>query len=180
MRRASCCGNGSTSASSCVITPNHTTRCPPDLETFSAAHGAAAIHAKSNQVESLVEDRFDSLPFSLRVSHDEQRGRLDLYCAMTLVFVVVGMVSAVQFILEHDNDGGWHGWKIGGAWEYGVWLAFVCMVSALVQLPCGSRQRALLRLAIAADRKVPRPDLSTSAHDGEPPTPCGCFGRRSR
>lgn len=43
-------------------------------------------------VESLVDEVYDQLPFSLQVSHDDQRGRLDLYCSMTFVwFFVVGV-----------------------------------------------------------------------------------------
>lgn len=155
--------------------PHHTM--PTRLGNVLRRHEAlAAIHAKSNQVESLVEDRFDSLPFSLRVSHDEQRGRLDLYCAMTLVFVVVGMVSAVQFILEHDNDGGWHGWKIGGAWEYGVWLAFVCMVGAWFSYRAAvasARYYGLLLLQIA---KYPDPTYQPVPTTGSHPRPAAASG----
>ena len=50
----------------------------------------------ADSVESLVEEVFDQLPFSLQLSHDEQRGRLDLYCSMTFVWLFVAGVAVVR------------------------------------------------------------------------------------
>ncbi|TCC34944.1 hypothetical protein [Kribbella sindirgiensis] len=52
-------------------------------------------------VESLVDQVFDSLPPSLRSSHDEQRGRLDLYCTMYLVLMLAGVIAVLRFIPVH-------------------------------------------------------------------------------
>jgi hypothetical protein len=80
----------------------------------------------SDEVESFVEERFDALPFSLRVSHDEVRGRLDMYASMTLVWLFVGVVATVRFVIEvEDGD-----WRLGDRWEYGVALLGVCVVGA--------------------------------------------------
>jgi hypothetical protein len=56
-------------------------------------------------VESLVDDVFDSIPASLRISHDEQRGRLDLYCSMTVVLGVSALIAAVRFGRDHWGYG---------------------------------------------------------------------------
>ena len=70
-------------------------------------------------VEGLVHEVYDRLPFSLQVSHDEQRGRLDLYCSMTFVwFFVVGL--GVLLI----------GW--GDDWRYSATLAAAGLGAALV------------------------------------------------
>jgi hypothetical protein len=50
----------------------------------------------ADSVESLVEEVFDQLPFSLQLSHDEQRGRLDLYCSMTFVWLFVAGIAVVR------------------------------------------------------------------------------------
>ena len=39
-------------------------------------------------LEPYIEDNFDSLPRSLQESHDQRRGRMDLYCSMVLVCAV--------------------------------------------------------------------------------------------
>jgi hypothetical protein len=68
-------------------------------------------------VESLVEDVFDRLPFTLQVSHDEQRGRLDLYCSMTFVWVFVAGVGLIRL-----------GWR--DHLKYSVAATVVCLISA--------------------------------------------------
>lgn len=68
-------------------------------------------------IESLVEERFDRLPFSLQLSHDELRGRLDLYCSMTLVWLFVAAVAVARFAWTDEAPYGW-------------WLAGVCVAAA--------------------------------------------------
>ncbi|WP_153395059.1 hypothetical protein [Ornithinicoccus halotolerans] len=50
----------------------------------------------ADDVETFVQRSFDDLPFSLRVEHDEQRTRLDLYCSMVFVAAFVGLLSAFR------------------------------------------------------------------------------------
>jgi hypothetical protein len=50
----------------------------------------------SESVELLVDEVFDRLPFSLQLSHDAQRGRLDLYCSMTFVWLFVTALAVVR------------------------------------------------------------------------------------
>jgi len=52
------------------------------------------------RVETMIDEVFDSLPASLRVSHDEQRSRLDLYCSMQIALVAGGLIAILRF--------GWH------------------------------------------------------------------------
>lgn len=52
-------------------------------------------------VQDLVDRSFHLLPPSLQSSHDEQRGRLDLYCSMFLVAVSSGVIAAVRFNYTH-------------------------------------------------------------------------------
>jgi hypothetical protein len=51
----------------------------------------------NESVESMVDEVFDRLPFSLQISHDEQRGRLDLYCSMTFVWLFVSSIAVLRF-----------------------------------------------------------------------------------
>lgn len=70
-------------------------------------------------IEGLVDEVYDRLPFALQVSHDEQRGRLDLYCSMTFVwFFIVGL--GVLLI----------GW--GDAWRYSAALVIAGFAAALL------------------------------------------------
>jgi hypothetical protein len=46
-------------------------------------------------VETMVQELFDDLPFSLRVEHDEQRTRLDLYCSMVFVIALTTAIAVV-------------------------------------------------------------------------------------
>lgn len=52
-------------------------------------------------VQDLVDRSFHLLPPSLQSSHDEQRGRLDLYCSMFLVAVSSGLIAALRFNSTH-------------------------------------------------------------------------------
>jgi hypothetical protein len=52
-------------------------------------------------VQDLVDRSFHLLPPSLQSSHDEQRGRLDLYCSMFLVAVSSAIIAAVRFNSTH-------------------------------------------------------------------------------
>lgn len=49
-----------------------------------------------------VDSIFDSLPFSMRVSYDEQRGRLDLYCSLVLILELAGFAAFMSFV--------WNNW----------------------------------------------------------------------
>lgn len=54
-------------------------------------------------VEHFVERVFDELPFSLQLDHDEQRGRLDLYCSMCFVTWMAAGLSSGAFVPEHPR-----------------------------------------------------------------------------
>lgn len=60
-------------------------------------------------VEMLVEEVFDQLPAGLQQAHDEQRGRLDLYCSMVMVCLSVAAVAVVRLGPAHA------GWAAGAA-----------------------------------------------------------------
>lgn len=60
-------------------------------------------------IESFVQRVFDDLPPSLQVEHDEQRTRLDLYCSMVFVSVLVAAVAACR-LAPHGLA-----WAVGGA-----------------------------------------------------------------
>lgn len=56
---------------------------------------------------SFVVQHFDGLPFTLQVDHDEARNRLDLYCAMVFVLLLVGALAVLRL---------WaHPWYCAGA-----------------------------------------------------------------
>lgn len=55
----------------------------------------------SDSVTTLVSDVFDDLPFSIQIAHDEQRGRLDLYCSMTFVWCFVTVIAVVRFAFSN-------------------------------------------------------------------------------
>lgn len=52
-------------------------------------------------VQDLVDRSFHLLPLSLQSSHDEQRGRLDLYCSMFLVAGLSGLIAVLRFNYTH-------------------------------------------------------------------------------
>lgn len=53
--------------------------------------------------ESRVQELFDDLPFSLKVEHDEQRTRLDLYCSVVVVTGAVTMLAVARFAEQHPG-----------------------------------------------------------------------------
>lgn len=50
-----------------------------------------------DDVEHFVERVYDSLPFTMQLSHDEQRTRLDLYCSMAFVLWFAAIASNLGF-----------------------------------------------------------------------------------
>ncbi len=78
----------------------------------------AEAEAGADDVERLVERVYHSLPFSMQLSHDEQRARLDLYCSMVFVLWFSTLAALARF--------GW--W----AWPYAVSFAGVAMLSSIV------------------------------------------------
>ena len=80
--------------------PNHRRdrRC---VDTSRLHQCDGALHVVGiHGIEELV-DLFDRLPFSLRVTHDEERGRLDLYCTMVFVFIFIGVIGVARFWLTY-------------------------------------------------------------------------------
>lgn len=79
-------------------------------------------------VESIVDDRYGQLPFSLRMAHDEQRGQLDLYCSMVFVWLVVGATAVARF--------GWseyykpYTWWLLGVCLFGAWFTYRAAVAS--------------------------------------------------
>jgi hypothetical protein len=55
----------------------------------------------SEAIEGMVDRVFDRLPFSLKLAHDEQRGRLDVYCSMSFVIPLVTILALARFGLHH-------------------------------------------------------------------------------
>lgn len=53
-----------------------------------------------DNLESFVNEIFDGLPPDQRSSHDELRTRLDLYCSMVFVLLVVTAVAAARFMAD--------------------------------------------------------------------------------
>jgi hypothetical protein len=70
------------------------------------------------RVESFIEKVYESLPFSMQLSHDEQRARLDLYCSMVFVLALTAFVAVLRF-------GGLH-------WTYSAAAVSVCGAGAWV------------------------------------------------
>lgn len=54
-----------------------------------------------DEVEDFVDRVFDDLPFSLRLTHDEQRTRLDLYCSMVFVLLLAATTAVARFGFRH-------------------------------------------------------------------------------
>ena len=80
----------------------------------------------ASTVETMVEEVFDDLPFSLQIAHDEQRGRLDLYCSMIFVWVALVALALIRF--------NWHHWgySVGalGLGALGVVLTYRASLSS--------------------------------------------------
>jgi hypothetical protein len=47
-------------------------------------------------LETFVLDIYDELPVTLRSQHNNQRNKLDLYCSMTFVMALVGLICATR------------------------------------------------------------------------------------
>lgn len=77
-------------------------------------------------VESMVDEIYDTLPPSLRLSHDEQRSRLDLYCSMHLVLILVGVIGVLRF-----GRGHW-GYSVAAAGIVlgGIWILYRAAVAS--------------------------------------------------
>ena len=54
-----------------------------------------------DEVEGFVDEHFDALPFSMQLTHDEQRARLELYCAMVFVLLFAGAIGIARFGFAH-------------------------------------------------------------------------------
>src|SRR6266516_1158979 len=72
---------------------------------------------RQESVETFIQRVFDDLPLSLRIEHDEQRTRLDLYCSMVFVLAVVTTVAAARFAARHwAYSAGAAGVGLAAAW----------------------------------------------------------------
>jgi hypothetical protein len=49
---------------------------------------------------AFIQAVFDDLPLSLKIEHDEQRARLDMYSSMVYIVVLVSVVGAVRFCIQ--------------------------------------------------------------------------------
>jgi hypothetical protein len=95
-------------------------------------------------VESLVQEVFDVLPLSLRIEHDEQRTRLDLYCSMTFVIALIALIAAARFAARH--------------WTYSVGAIIVGAVGvALMYRAALASARAYGRLLLLIAKYAPEP-----------------------
>jgi hypothetical protein len=76
------------------------------------------VETGADDIELFVERVYPSLPFSMQLSHDEQRARLDLYCSMVFVLWFCALASLARF--------GW--W----AWPYTLTLVALAAASSYV------------------------------------------------
>jgi hypothetical protein len=78
------------------------------------------------EVEGMVSELYDNLPFSLRLTHDEQRSRLDVYCSMVFVLLTVAVLAVARFGQEH-----WHyGLAALVVGAFGAWFAYRAAVAS--------------------------------------------------
>jgi hypothetical protein len=56
-------------------------------------------------VESLVQDHFHELPADMQLSHDEERSRIELYCSMEFVLMLVVIIALFRFSPNHVGYG---------------------------------------------------------------------------
>lgn len=113
------------------------------------------------EVESIVDEVFDDLPFSLQLQHDEQRGKIDLYCSMSFVCVFVALVAYWRFDWTNDRS------YILGAALLGLIGAWVCYRAAIAS---ASYYGALL-LIIAEHKRKLDAQAATVQGNVEPATP---------
>lgn len=76
------------------------------------------VDTGADDIEGFVERVYRALPFSLQLSHDEQRARLDLYCSMVFVLWFCALVALARF--------GW--W----AWPYTLALVAATSLSSFI------------------------------------------------
>lgn len=107
-------------------------------------------------VESMVDEVFDVLPASLRDSHDEQRGRIDLYCSMLFVMGLVGALAVLRLA--------WLDWRYAavaaGTSLLSLWMLYRAAVASARYY--GS---LLVTIAVWSTRHKPEGDASAA----EPP-----------
>lgn len=101
------------------------------------------------EVENLVDDVFDVLPFSLRLAHDEQRSRLDLYCSMIFVLGAVGVVAISRFWIAH--------------WCYALAAAVICLIGARFCYRAGVASARAYGTILVTISKYGRPGQSQAA-----------------
>lgn len=101
-------------------------------------------------IESMVDEVYDLLPFSLQISHDSQRGRLDLYCSMTFVWLFITILGVALL-------------GPGPNLPYTVAYATTGVVAALLTYRAAissARYYGSLLLVIAEHRPKPAPEMS--------------------
>lgn len=76
------------------------------------------VETGEKDIETLVERIYHLLPFDMRLSHDEQRARLDLYCSMVFVLWLSALVAFARF--------GW--WS----WHYTASFAVASIIGSLI------------------------------------------------
>jgi hypothetical protein len=65
------------------------------------------VETGADDIEGFVERVYRMMPFSMQLSHDEQRARLDLYCSMVFVLWCSAFVGMARF--------GWWAWPYTAA-----------------------------------------------------------------
>jgi hypothetical protein len=78
------------------------------------------------QIETFVDKIFASLPFTMQVSHDEQRSRLDLYCSMVFVQLLAALIAIFRFGYEHWN----YGASAVGIAAIGSWVSYRAAIAS--------------------------------------------------
>lgn len=75
---------------------------------------------KYEPVETFVLYLYDKLPPALKTQHDDHRNRLDLYCSMVFVMLLVTVVSVARFIVDH------RGWALSAVLvgALSVWVVY--------------------------------------------------------
>lgn len=78
-----------------------------------------SVPAKGFELEAFILDNTDDIPGALREQHDQFRTRLDMYCTLVLVFLVLAL-------------GG--GFALGGrvAWPFGLQFGIFCLLISWV------------------------------------------------
>jgi hypothetical protein len=74
---------------------------------------------RQEDVPSMVQRVYDSLPGSLQVEHDELRIRLDLYCSMVVVIAVVSLFATARLSVSV-----WYSLGAAVAGAVAIWIAY--------------------------------------------------------